>query len=202
MAGTVNNLDKKQKLALGGLAFFGVLLIAIWFLKINSEIRGPLSDNLARVNSASSTALTAEEQLKNQDTDGDGLSDWDELNIYHTSPYLADSDSDGIPDGVEVANGTDPNCPQGKDCGNIAPIVATGTSAIGAIGGDTSGAGSNLASSSSTDLVNMLSGASDAASLRKLLIQSGMDKAELDQISDADLMKNYQTLLASTTKGQ
>ena len=44
----------------------------------------------------------------NADTDGDGLSDGDEVNKYHTNPLLADTDGDGIPDGIEIANGTDP----------------------------------------------------------------------------------------------
>jgi hypothetical protein len=44
----------------------------------------------------------------NPDTDGDGLTDGDEVNKYHTSPLLADTDGDGIPDGVEIQTGTDP----------------------------------------------------------------------------------------------
>ncbi|MCX6980578.1 MAG: choice-of-anchor D domain-containing protein [Verrucomicrobia bacterium] len=43
------------------------------------------------------------------DTDGDGISDGDEVNIYHTNPLLVDTDGDGIPDGAEIAAGTDPN---------------------------------------------------------------------------------------------
>ena len=43
------------------------------------------------------------------DRDGDGLSSWDEINVYHTDPGLADSDGDGISDGDEVLQGTDPN---------------------------------------------------------------------------------------------
>jgi lipoprotein-anchoring transpeptidase ErfK/SrfK len=49
------------------------------------------------------------DQLKNQDTDKDGLSDYDELYIYHTDPYNPDTDGDGYTDGYEVANGYDPN---------------------------------------------------------------------------------------------
>jgi Bacterial TSP3 repeat len=205
MAETPHKLDKKQKLALAGLTFFGILVIAIWLLKLNTEIIGPLGNNFAASNSASTTTETADQQnedkLKSQDTDGDGLSDWDEINIYHTSPYLADTDSDGIPDGVEVENGTDPNCPQGQNCNSVAPLAPASTTPI--IGQVTDGSGTSaqpLASSSQTDLVNLLSGASDAATLRKILIQSGQfDEATLDKISDADLLKAYQSYLASST---
>src|SRR5262249_36647277 len=44
----------------------------------------------------------------NPDTDGDGLTDGDEVNKYHTSPLLADTDGDLIPDGVEITSGTNP----------------------------------------------------------------------------------------------
>ncbi len=44
----------------------------------------------------------------NRDTDGDGLSDGDEVNTYHTNPLLADTDGDSIPDGVEVQTATNP----------------------------------------------------------------------------------------------
>jgi len=55
-----------------------------------------------------------EEQLgtdpDNPDTDGDGLSDGDEVNRYTTSPLKADSDGDGLNDGDEVLKyKTDPN---------------------------------------------------------------------------------------------
>ncbi len=43
------------------------------------------------------------------DSDGDGLSDVDEVNIYGTVPTLADSDGDGVNDGDEVEQGTNPN---------------------------------------------------------------------------------------------
>ena len=36
------------------------------------------------------------------DSDGDGISNANELNIYGTSPNLVDSDGDTIPDGVEA----------------------------------------------------------------------------------------------------
>ena len=43
------------------------------------------------------------------DTDGDGLTDFDEVRIYKSNPTLADTDGDGYPDGQEVAGGYNPN---------------------------------------------------------------------------------------------
>lgn len=42
------------------------------------------------------------------DTDGDGLSDYDELFIYKTNPINPDTDGDGYNDGEEVKSGHDP----------------------------------------------------------------------------------------------
>jgi hypothetical protein len=46
---------------------------------------------------------------KNSDTDGDGLPDGTEVNVYHTKPYAADSDDDSYADLTEIMNGTLPN---------------------------------------------------------------------------------------------
>jgi hypothetical protein len=51
----------------------------------------------------------------NPDTDGDGLSDGDEVNKYHTNPLLPDTDGDKIPDGVEIQTGTNPLDPNSYD---------------------------------------------------------------------------------------
>jgi hypothetical protein len=42
------------------------------------------------------------------DTDGDGLIDEDEVELFHTDPARCDTDGDGMPDGAEVRAGTDP----------------------------------------------------------------------------------------------
>jgi hypothetical protein len=62
-----------------------------------------LQHNAATTNNSSSVDSTAnstgfnadDEALKTKDTDGDGLSDWDEIHVYKTSPYLEDTDGDG-----------------------------------------------------------------------------------------------------------
>lgn len=43
------------------------------------------------------------------DQDGDGISDDTEEEELGTNPRLADSDGDGVNDGIEIAEGTDPN---------------------------------------------------------------------------------------------
>lgn len=42
------------------------------------------------------------------DTDGDGLTDFYEINTYHTNPLKRDTDGDGYPDGIEVRRGFNP----------------------------------------------------------------------------------------------
>jgi len=42
------------------------------------------------------------------DSDGDGISDYDEIHIYGTNPFAADTDGDGFTDGAEIALGMDP----------------------------------------------------------------------------------------------
>jgi hypothetical protein len=45
---------------------------------------------------------------KKEDTDGDGLKDGEEIQTYFTDPKKPDTDGDGVSDGDEVAAGTDP----------------------------------------------------------------------------------------------
>ncbi len=46
------------------------------------------------------------------DTDGDGLTDYDEVTLYLTDPDQADTDGDGVSDGEEVLRHTDPRVAQ------------------------------------------------------------------------------------------
>jgi hypothetical protein len=55
-------------------------------------------------------ALLVERSRTNvlQDSDRDGVSDFDEVVIYKTDPYRADTDHDGYTDGAEIISGFDP----------------------------------------------------------------------------------------------
>jgi len=57
------------------------------------------------------------------------LTDGEEVNIYHTNPNDEDTDDDGITDGEEIANGTDPNDPVSP-----MPVPATGTISLAILG--------------------------------------------------------------------
>ncbi len=46
------------------------------------------------------------------DSDGDGLTDDEEVNVHGTDPLVFDTDGDEVGDGDEVANGTDPLDPE------------------------------------------------------------------------------------------
>ncbi len=43
------------------------------------------------------------------DSDGDGLSDREEIEVYHTNPQNPDTDGDGYPDGLEIKNHYSPH---------------------------------------------------------------------------------------------
>lgn len=44
-----------------------------------------------------------------KDSDKDGISDYDEIHLYQTNPFTADTDGDGFIDGAEIAQGFNPN---------------------------------------------------------------------------------------------
>lgn len=50
---------------------------------------------------------------KKADSDGDGLTDYEEVFTYGTNPYLKDTDGDGMPDGWEVKHKLNPRLKDG-----------------------------------------------------------------------------------------
>ncbi len=111
------------------------------------------------------------------DTDGDGLNDQLELQVYGTSPYLPDTDSDAVPDGQEVAAGTSPTCAAGASCD---PLTATGAAApattTAPITAPTPPSGADIT----------------PEQLRQLLVQSGLDTAQVNSLTDEELAAAWQ----------
>lgn len=146
--------------------------------------------------------LTPEQQqqqalldLQNTDSDGDGLTDYEEIYGYRTNPYLADTDGDGISDYDEIfVTGTDPNCPEGEECGEawnehgISPVDPN--TAIGQHGLDLlEDQNENL------QLLDELMTSFSAVQIRQFLVEAGLDEEEIASYSDSQVMELYQTIL-------
>jgi hypothetical protein len=69
----------------------------------------PKAANPAPPKAAEPDPAVPQQQGQRPDTDGDGLFDDDETDVYSTNPNTADTDGDGRNDGQEVFEETDPN---------------------------------------------------------------------------------------------
>ncbi len=188
----------------------GASALVLGVLNTNKDILGPMriDPNSSAQADASISGQQNIDALKKKDTDGDGLSDYDELYVYHTSPYIKDSDSDGVPDGVEVKNGTDPNCPQGKDCGTPAPVtlppvadnadpanVNINMPSLNDVAPDT-----NTAPASTPDANAPAATPLTATQIRALLKQQGVGDNILGSIDDKTLMDLYNQSLSDAAQ--
>lgn len=169
VAGESRNLNQNQQQPKGAsylLFFLAIAALGVGFWQIGQDIRLPFSldkgflpdTNLASTINADDLALLG------RDTDNDSLLDYDEVNIYNTSPYLADTDSDGYTDAEEIQSNHNPNCPSNETC-LVAPVIAEGTLAP-----------------------------QNVNELRQLLLKSGVSQEELAKIDDQTILQLYQEL--------
>ncbi len=190
--------SKEEKTALMLLIVAGVGGLFFGFRYIGKNLQTPFSFTYT-----GSTSLTATEQqtadmeaMKSRDTDSDTLNDYDELYVYKTSAYLADSDSDGFNDAKEIASGNDPNCPEGKTCqSSVAAVDAPPPGGESLLGGLAEPTAPDLGDAQqiidqSTDSETILKNMT-VAQLRELLIANGANKQALDTLADEDLMQLY-----------
>jgi len=163
-----------QKVVFGCIAILGIVSFFFGTAQLKKNLwlnpnSNPQEDIFASAQPSPTTTFT-DVQQQQQDTDGDGLNDYAEINAYRTSPYLADTDGDTIPDNEEIKNNTDPNCPAGTECG---------------VPRDT---GAPLNENSDAGI--------DIAYLRQLLTQSGFPNDQVVALSDAEVLTTYQQLFA------
>ncbi len=184
----LESLTREQKLTVGVLLVCGVIAFVLAAVQVNRALNRPFTASLdefvAFQRSLGPSDAQKMQQQQETDTDGDGISDWQELNVYHTSPYLADTDSDGVPDNIEIARGTDPNCPEGQTCSGsfVGTDFSTSTAPTAS---DFVGAPSSTAPSGPGVPPR------DPASIRQFLKMRGMTDSDLAQYSDAALLKAY-----------
>ncbi len=77
-----------------------------------------------------STLASTQEEVKAPDSDQDSLADWEE-ELWHTNPHKGDTDGDGVSDGEEVQTNHDP---LKRGPGDVLPPRATSTTATYAEG--------------------------------------------------------------------
>ncbi len=145
----------------------GALVLGWW--QINNNIQLPFAWLKNKPTNQSPIITDEQGVLLTKDTDNDGLSDYDELYLYHTSPYLADSDSDGYADKTEIESNHDPNCPANQTC-----LKAKSSFTSGAVQPQ------------------------NISELRKVLIQAGVPEEQLKNIDDASLLEVFNEVAQET----
>ena len=185
-------LSKEQKTGVILLSIFAIFAIGLGILQIRNTMYAPFALN-KKIPPLVRDDINSSEALMYRDTDKDGLNDFDELYVYTTSPYLADTDSDGLADKAEVDKGSDPLCPEGQNCPD-----SVGMNGDALLNSDPfPSATSTLGPPPSPqDLDKILN---DPAQIRKMLLDSGLDKKIIDATSDADLMQMVKEILSSTS---
>ena len=192
---------REQKMGAILIFAFAILTVGLGFLQLRNNIYGPFVLHPERERVA--VFVDEKTRLQQIDTDRDGLNDFEELNFYQTSPYIPDTDSDGVTDKNELDEGTDPICPEGELCDTGEGVVEVKKpdvnayaeneqSALEFLGEKKSEAASQL-DGSSLDPKTL---AKDPMLLRQLLIQSGKISAkDLELVDDATLISIAENLL-------
>jgi hypothetical protein len=128
--------------------------------------------------------------LRYRDTDHDELNDFDELYVYGTSPYLYDTFSYGMSDKQVIAKGL-ALCPKGQ-CTD-----ATIASSAGVVSSSIPVAAEIPEGLTPAALASALQ---DPAQIRAMLIQAGVKEADLQKVSDKDLLATVaEAMSASST---
>lgn len=183
-------LSKEQKIGFVLLSVFAILAIGLGMLQIRNTMYAPFALN-NEIPAGIKDQINSPEALHFRDTDLDGLNDFDELYVYSTSPYLTDTDSDGIVDKMEIEQGKNPLCAEGVDCAGTLfnPGVILDSNASATIQVADPGA-------PPADFNAILS---DPAQIRTILRNSGIEENILEKFSDADLVEVIKEMTASST---
>lgn len=140
-------------------------------------------------------------ELQTTDSDGDGLTDYEELYLYRTGPYLTDTDGDGIDDSAEVLAGTDPSCAPNAPC---AQAVVSNPVATNPVESDLELLPSSVQDANEMTVIfeELISGVT-AEQVRGFLIENGVSPEAVNELSDEELLQLYQeTLIDLQESGQ
>ncbi|MDO8509832.1 MAG: hypothetical protein Q7S24_01690 [bacterium] len=181
-----SGLTKEQRVGLVLLSAFAIMAVGLGILQLRNTLYEPFALN-SSIPATIKTDINSTEALQLRDTDRDGISDFDEMYIYSTSAYLADSDSDSIPDKQEIDSGSDPLCAVGKDCSAMVENPDAALVRISSTSSKITGTALEL-SVTGEKPIDLEQALKDPKQIRQLLLTSGMDPKVLQAVSDANLM--------------
>ena len=179
-----NQSDKKHVLLF---IVLGLAIIAFSFWYLYGNIAGPVAyerpDWLVQQLAQEEDQQITIAELKDRDTDQDGLNDYQEVYQYYTSMFIEDTDSDGVSDFDEVSSGDDPLCPQGEDCSLLA-LITPKTKIAEVI--------EDVQMDGETTLQEAI-----AIDFRRILLESGVPQEDIDKLTDEDLFLLFQSISES-----
>lgn len=193
-------LSHEQKLVFGLVIAVGGLSLLLGSLYMLRHIASPFFIEYSGelyLSQEQQEALVAQQQQE-KDTDEDGLTDYDELYVHGSSPYLRDTDGDGYDDQTEVLAGTDVQCAAGKSCGQEDQLPDA--QPFDDLTGDDS--------LSADDSVESLQGIQQAVGeltveeIRELLITAGADAEMVNGVSDEDLQALFTEVYGDLQGGE
>lgn len=204
-------LTKEQKLALAFIGIAGIFVIGLSLQRMQNQIREPfLVKTSSLVEAKKIIGLTADEEVAKQrrtDTDGDGLSDWDEENTYHTNPNLRDSCGDGVSDNMRVLTGRNLAClnsPNSQGNLDLSGVMTTGSDIFAMPGSGDPASAFSLGSASGSPMaaagqqamasIKQVMLARDPAAIRETL-KDKIPPEDLAKISDEELLRLYDAAL-------
>ncbi len=209
-------LTREQQFSAVLLMICSVLAITLSFYRLQASVKQPFlvqNDSLlATKKIVGETQDQKDDRLKRLDTDGDGLSDWDEVNTYHTNPNARDTCGDNVPDNIRVATGKNMNCeenktPNGAGVIDTSAVDAKNNNSLSPI--DLTGIQNDMAKNSqaTAQLIQGATGAAtgttvgqgapprDPAAIRAML-RGQVDDAKLNALTDEELLKLYDQAFA------
>lgn len=208
------SLAREQKISVGVLAICGIAALGLSAQRVGAVIGDPFTVSKQKIESAKKTmdtinpAKREEEEAKRRDTDGDGISDYEEEKLFGTSPYLRDTDGDGSPDNAELAYGQNPNCAAGRPCASQkidVSLLASSTgmfASIPTMSGDAMFAAFQRGLNDSRRAVVAQTGSTstelqqglirDPVEIRRALLENGgIETGKLEKITDEQLLQLY-----------